>query len=233
MNSFATSSSARTLFAELWRRLQRERALIALFALGRQKNRGLRAARLYAFSVFVGYGLAVGLTHGSDQSVIIQGLIASALVPSSWVVGSLAALGATQALAQQADGDALAALAVQRGFSLASLRRARALSAARRIAQLVGLPALLLVLVGLVRGCSFAWALGVAPAVIVYALVLSSVLALLAVFSAEVAPHHPRALLTLLVLAPLLLSLAFPAIPSIPSGFSRLLSGLLGAEHRS
>jgi hypothetical protein len=210
-----------------WVRLQRERALIALFDLGRQKSYGLRAAKLYAFSVFAGYAIAISLARGTDRRAAIHGFIQAALVSLSWVVGALAGLGAAQALAEQPERDALSALAMQRGFPKPALLRARTLAAAVRVASLVGVPALLLVLLGVARGGTLSWALSLSLAVLVYASTLGLTLALLAHFAAELSPSHPRALLTLLVLGPLLVSLAYPAVPSLPRLFSSLLSRLL------
>lgn len=232
MTSLATPGLKRTFFAEQWRRVQRERALVALFDLGRQKTRALRAARVYAFGVFLGYAVAIALARGVQQRSLIHGFLQAALASLSWVVGALAALGATQALAQQADRGALAALATQRGFGRASLLRARTWAAALRITRLVAVPALLLVLVGVVRGGSLEWALSVAPAIVVYAGALGVGLALLAHLAAELAPRHPRAMLGVLVLGPFLLSQAFPALPSVPELTSALLTRLLASGAR-
>jgi len=215
-----------------WLRLQRERALIALFDLGRRKSYGLRAAKLYAFGVFAGYTIAITLTHGKERGSAIHALNHAALVSLSWVVGTLAALGTAQALAEQPERDALSTLSLQRGFPKSALLRARTGAATVRVARLVGAPALLLVLVGVARGSTLPWAVSVAPAVIVYASALGFALALLAHFSAELSPRHPRALLCLLVLGPLLISLAYPAVPSLPGLFSSLLSRLLAAGAR-
>ena len=229
MTPSARSGGKHALLSEWRRSLQRERALIALFDLGRQKTYGLRAARWYAFGVFVTYAIAIAMAKGAEQARVIHGFVRAALVALSWVVGALATLGAAQALAQQAERDSLAALAVQRGHSPGALLRARTLAAAQRIARLVGLPALLLVVVGLVRGAALPWACAVAPGVLVYAGVLGLTLAVLAQFAAELAPTHPRALLLALVLGPLLMSQVFPGIPSFPQLFSWLLARLLDA----
>jgi hypothetical protein len=232
VTSLATPGLKRTFFAEQWRRVQRERAVVALFELGRQKTRGLRAARVYAFGVFLGYAIAIALARGVQQRSLIHGYVQAALASLSWVVGALAALGAAQALAQQADRGALAALAMQRGFGRASLLRARTWAAAFCITRLVAVPALLLVLVGVARGASLEWALGVAPAIVVYAGALGVGLALLAHLSAELAPRHPRAMLFVLVLGPFLLSQAFPALPNVPELTSALLTRLLASGTR-
>ncbi|MEO8903362.1 MAG: hypothetical protein ABI627_17720 [Polyangiaceae bacterium] len=229
MTPSARLDAKRTPLSEWRRSVQRERALIALFDLGRQKTYGLRAARLYAFGVFLTYAIAISLAKGAGQAAVIHGFVRAALVALSWVVGALATLGATQALAEHAEYDSLAALAVQRGHSGAALLRARTLAAAQRIARLVALPALLLVVVGLMRGAALPWACAVAPAVLVYACVLGLTLAVLAHFAAELAPTHPRALLLALVLGPLLFSQVFPAVPSFPQFFSWLLARLLDA----
>jgi hypothetical protein len=209
--------------------LARERALIALFDLGRKKGFGLRAARVYAFGVFVTYALAISFEHGSDRRAALQGFLRAALVWLSWVVGALAALGMARALAKQTDRDALSALARQRGFSQHAILRARTLVGALRVARLIGIPALLLVAVALARGQSFAWALVTAPAVVLYAVALGLGLALLAQLSAELSPRHPRALLAALVLAPMLLSAAYPALPTVSRAFAALLDSLLSS----
>jgi hypothetical protein len=209
--------------------VQRERALIALFDLGRQKSAGLRLAKLYAWTVFAGYALAISLSRGSARSLAIHGFVRTALVWLSWVVGALAALGSAQALAERSEREALGALAMQRGFPRAALMRARTWAATGLVARLVGVPALLLVLVGVARGGSLPWALSVAPAVAVYAIALGLTLALLALLSAELSPRHPRALLSALLLVPLLISQAFPGVPSVPQLFSGLLSRLFAA----
>jgi hypothetical protein len=218
--------------SRFWLRLQRERALIALFDLGRQKSYGLRAAKLYAFGVFVSYALAISLTRSSERGRAIHGFVQAALVSLSWVVGGLAALGSARALAEQPERDALSTLGRQRGFAKSALVRARTGAATVRVARLVGVPALLLVILGVARGGTLPWALSVVPAVFVYASALGLALALLAHFSAELSPRHPRALLSLLVLGPLLLSLAYPAVPSFPRLFSGLLSRLLATGAR-
>ena len=210
-------------------RLQRERALIALFDLGRRRSAALRLATLYAFGVFVSYAVAIALTRGESRASAIHGFVKAALVSLSWVVGGLSALGSAQALAQQAERDELAALAIQRGFQPSALLRARTWAATVRVTRTVCIPALLLILVGVARGGTLRWALTVAPAVVVYAGALGLALALLAHFSAELSPRHPRALLAVLVLGPLLLSLAYPSIPSLPRLFSGLLSRLFAA----
>jgi hypothetical protein len=223
----APLAEPRSFLAGFWLHVQRERALIALFDLGRQKSTALRLAKLYAFGVFAGYALAIALARGSDRASAIHGFVKAALVSLSWVVGTLAALGSAQALAQQAKSDALAALAIQRGMQPSALLRARTWAATVRVTRLVGIPALLLVMVGVARGGTLPWALSVAPAVLVYAGALGLALALLAHFSAELSPSHPRAMLTVLVTGPLLLSLAYPSIPSFPRLFSGLLTRLL------
>ena len=229
MTPSARLGAKRTLLSPVWRSVQRERALIALFDLGRKKTYGLRAARLYAFGVFMSYAIAIALAKGGEQARVMHGFVRAALIALSWVVGALATLGATQALAQQAERDSLAALAMQRGYSDSALLRARTLAAAQRIARLVGVPALLLVVVALLRGATLPWACAVAPAVLVYACALGLTLAVLAQFTAELAPTHPRALLLALVLGPLLFAQVFPAVPSLPQLCSWLLVRLLAA----
>jgi hypothetical protein len=211
-----------------WRlRLERERALIALFDLGRRKGLGLRAARVYAVGVFATYAMVIAVAPAAGRLAAIQSAMHAALVALSWVVGALAALGTARGLAQQADGDALRALALQRGFGAHAVLRARTLSAALRVARLVGIPALLLVGVAVARGQSLAWALVTVPALAVYAAALGLSLALLAHFSAGLSPRHPRALLAALVLGPVLVSQAYPGFPTLPGVFAALLDRLM------
>jgi hypothetical protein len=209
--------------------MQRERALIALFDLGQKKGFGLWLARIDAFGVFVTYAIAIGVTSGSDRRAVIQGFVHAALVALSWVVGALAALGTARVLAQSALGDALRALALQRGFSPNAIVRAQLLASALRVTRLIGVPALSLVVVAVLRGQSFAWLLVTAPAVVVYAAALGACLALLAYVAARLSPRHPRALLAAFVLAPWLIAQAFPAVPTLFGVFALLLERLLEA----
>ena len=229
MTRIAPASVKRSPFGELLRSVQRERALIALFDLDRRKTFGLRAARWYAFGVFGCYAMAIALAQGKDQRAVSHGFVHAALSALSWGVGAPAALGAARVLAQDAERDSLTTLAMQRGFSKPSLLGARTLAIAVRIARLVALPALLLIALSLVRGSSVAWALAVAPAAVVYASALGLSLALLAQFSAELAPTRPRAFVLALALGPLLISQAYPAVPSLPRLCSVLLARLLDA----
>ena len=224
----AEPNARRSPWTPLWLAVQRERALIALFELG-QTGIALRLARLSAFWVMLGYGLAISLAGGAHQRATIHGYLAAALGSLSWLVGALAALGAARALAGPADRDALAALALQRGVRHRSLGRARVLASAARIARLIAVPSLLLVLLGVIRGCSLPWALSVAPAVIVYAALLGLGLSALSYFSAQLAPRRPRALLAVLVLCPWLISQAFPAFPNVPLLLASVLRELLSA----
>ncbi|HEY4102490.1 MAG TPA: hypothetical protein VGM44_01320 [Polyangiaceae bacterium] len=211
---------------ELRLRFARERALLSLFDLGRRKGFGLRLAWVYAFGVFVSYAIAISLAHGERRHAAIRGFVHAALISISWVVGSLAALGTARVLVQAPDRDGLRALALTRGFSDRDLLRARMLAAALRVARLIGVPALLLILVALARGEALAWALVVAPGVAAYALLFGLCVALLAQFSAALAPRHARALLAALVLGPMLLSKAYPALPNLPAACAELLDRL-------
>ena len=226
MTSSARLDGKRSQLGELWLGVQRQRALIALFDLGRQKTYGLRAARVYAFGVFVSYAIAIGFAGGAGQGRVVHDFVTAALVALSWVVGALATLGAAQALTQHTERDALTALAVQRGFGPRALFSARTLAAAQRIARLVALPALLLIAIGVLRGASAPWALAAVPAAIVYACIFGLTLAALAQLSAELAPSHPRWLVLGLVLVPLLIAQVFAEFPNLPHLFSWLLTRL-------
>ncbi len=226
--SLAPFDAKRSPWTDFQRGVSRERALIAVFDRA-QKSVGQRAARFYASCIFLGYALAILLSRAGDRRALIQGLVQAALVALSWGVGAPVALATARTLAQPSspNSDALAALALARGYSQRSLVRARALSAAARVARGVALPGVLLVAVSVLRGATLLWALSVAPAVIVYASTLGLSLAGLALFSAELTPRRPRTLLAFLVLAPLLLAQAFPGFPVPISLLSSLLGHLL------
>ena len=227
--SHSPTAAQRSPWAEFQRGVLRERALVALFDAGHPPGFARWVMRWYAFVVFVSYAVAILLARGADRTAEIQSVVHAALVALSWVVGALAALAAARALSRppSPSSDALGTLALARGYSARSLLRARTLSVALRVARLVGLPGVLLVGLGLARGAAPIWALAVAPAVIVYASVLGLALALLALFSAQLSPSRPRAMLACLVLAPLLLAQAFPGFPSPVGGLSWLLAQLL------
>lgn len=208
--------------------LRRERALIAFAARAQSQGFGLFAAALYAFGVFVMYALGIAFAGGSDRHAVIQGLMRAALGSLSWVVGALAALSTAGILARQAEGDGLRALALLRGFDGRAVLLARTLASALRIARLLGIPALLLVGVAVVRGQSLAWAIVTTGAAIAYAAVLGLCLASLAHVSAALSSRHPRALLAALLLIPWLISQAYPGVPSLQQVFAALLDGLLG-----
>ena len=216
-----------TPFARFRFGLQRERALIALFDLGRQKAWGMRAARLYAFSVGLSYAALLLLVQGPDRTAAMHELVRTALLSLSWAAGALGALGAAKTLAEQPSRAALEALAEQRGIAPSAFPRAQVLAAATRIARLVGLPGLALVAVSAARGAHPTWALAAAGALTLYAALLGGCLGLLALFAAELSPRRPRALLAGLVLVPFFAAQAYSAVPSLPGFFGRLLALLL------
>ncbi len=227
MNSDAYPRLKRARLAQLWRTVERERALISLFYLGRRTSRSLRAARVYAFGVFATYALAIALTGGSDREPVIRGFVRAALVALSWVVGALAALGTAQVLANRAEHKGLTSLALQWGFGERAVLIARTLAAAKHTALLLGVPALLLVGVAALRGAGAAWASRAGPSIALYACALGLAFALMAILSSELAPRHPRAALAALVLAPLFISQAWTAVPSIPGLFGTWLGQIL------
>lgn len=230
------TGAERSLWAEFQRGVWRERALVALFDSGHKQGVARWLTRWYAFVVFVSYAVAILLSRGGDRTAEIQSFVHAALVALSWVVGALSALAAARALSRPSSPglglgalDALDTLALARGYTQRALLRARTLSLALRIARSVGLPGVLLVALGLARGAAPIWALAVAPGVVVYASVLGLSLALLALFSAQLSPYRPRAMLACLLLGPMLLAHAFPGFPSPIAGLSWLLARWLNS----
>ena len=208
--------------------LARERALIALFDLGRRKGFALRAAQLYAFGVFVTYAIAVWLARGERPRTVPASLLYAALVSLSWVVGALGAFGTARNLARSADGAGLVALARARGFSQREVIGARVIAAGTRVARLIAIPALLLLALtfAFAGGQAAGFVLSRAVGIVVYAELLGLSLVILAEISREIAPHHTRALLAVLVLGPLLFAQTYTWVPSLPGAFASLLDRL-------
>ena len=106
------------------------------------------------------YALAILLTKGADRQQRLQSWAwkscAHCVVLGGGVL--LPSLGAARVRGEHAEHDGLTALALQRGFSEGAALRARTLATAQRIARLIGLPALLLVALGLARGATLGWA---------------------------------------------------------------------------
>jgi len=204
-------------------RLARERALVALFDLGRRKGFALRAAQLYAFGVFICYAILIWLADGEHQRSELSSLMYAALVSLSWVVGALAASGTVRNLARSPDRAGLVALALTRGFSHRDVTRARSIATALRVTRLVAIPALLLLALTLVRGQTPGFVVSRAPAVVLYATLLGICLAVLTELSAALAPRHARALLAVFVLGPLVLAQAYVWMPNLPAAFASLL----------
>lgn len=205
-------------------RLARERALVAVFDLGRRKGFALRAAQLYAFGVFVSYAIAMLLVNGEHRHGELASLLYAALVSLSWVVGTLAAFGTAKNLSRSTDRAGLTALARSRGFSEREILGASVIAAALRIMRLIATPALLLLTLALVRGQAASFTLSRAPAIIAYATLLGLCLAILAELSEKLSPRHARSLLISFLFGPLLLAQAFPWIPSLPGLFGGLLA---------
>ena len=192
----------------------------------------MRAARLYAFSVFVGYAVMILLARGTDRGLVMHRIVSSALGYLSWVVGALATLGAARTLARATQRDALEALALQRGVAASSFERAHVLATALRITRLIALPVLLLIAIAAARGARLPWAASAALLSIGYAGSLGLCLAALALFAAHGSPRWPRVLLAALVLVPLFAAQAFPSVPSVPGLFAQLLRQLLASSER-
>ncbi len=217
-----------TTLARLRFGLQRERALVALFALDRKKTWGTRLARVYAGGVCVSYaGLLLFVGRGASAATLHE-LVRAALGSLSVAVGALAALDAARALAEHPSKGALGALAVQRGISPRALPRAHVLSAGLDVARLIGIPALLLVGLSAALGAPLDWALTASAGIAVYALLFGACTGIVAVLAAELSPRRPRSMLAGLVLVPWLAAQAYPAIPSLPGALERSLGALLG-----
>lgn len=187
---------------------------------------GGRIARLYAWGIAVSYGVVFAVTPAHSDDVLSRALVALA-----WIPGGLIALAAARDQRRLDDESGLVALVRQRGFDERELELARWLAAVRRLARVMGYPALALALVSAseARNGRDALASGlVLLGTAGFVLGASFVLATAARASAMISRERGRLTLLGLVLLPHLARALFPWMPSIPSALGELLALSIG-----
>jgi hypothetical protein len=204
-------------------------------SLARAADRSLRTrigaqlAKLLAWLIGIGYSITLLILARGTGGELLDAPVLDALFWLSWLTAGLIALSAAAAAKQPADGEALAALAAQRGFARAALRDARGLAAVRRIVRLCLPPALWLSLLALALSGSLGLALarlGLCFGVLAYVLLLALLVGGLAHVAATLAPRHGRSLLLVLLFAPHLARVIWPNLPSVPWALGWMLDQL-------
>lgn len=161
----------------------------------------------------------------------LDALLRLLLVIASWCIG----LGALSAAGPGPDRilESGRGLFEARGVSLQLLQRGRALAVALWIARQVGIVTLLVVAAALALTHEPAIAarlLGLSWGVAAYLLLLGGGLGLLAQLCYRLGHSRGQLLFLGLIVLPQLLSPAWPALPTLASGYGRLLDGCLGLE---
>lgn len=205
------------------------RALVR-FAQKRLRDSWLDRIAWWAGACLVlGWGAALCLVGGSEE--IEAGVFAvRTLVASSWSAGLFAALGATRSFSERDAGEGVLRMMAARGVDSRRLASAYWIATVRRIATVVGLPALALWVLALVFTRSPSGMLRHAllgGAILVYALLFAAVLGSVVRWVTAWLPERPRTLLLGVIAVPYLMSLVSPVIPSLPqlsSGFAVALT---------
>jgi hypothetical protein len=206
------------------------RALVRVCARAQRALWGLRLSRLYGIGIGIIYGV---LTFGlaSDPRLAATFWV-RCLTTASWVAG-VGALSLARDLAARDAAQGLTSLARLRGFGDRVVERARTVSGALTLTVAVAAPGLLVALAALLRFRTLAGALtalALALLTVPYALLLGSVLAVLARLCSRLLPERGRMLLMAIVLGPWLLALGTGTnVPSIPGAFAWLLTQLSGS----
>lgn len=198
------------------------RPLLA-FAERRLRERlGARLALVYAVAVGAGYALLVLLAGGD-----VSALLGQELRTASWIVGGLLGLSLAVDWSRLDRDEGISDLLRLRGLGVEGLEAARFLAGARRVALLVGVPALLCCAVAgaRVRSLEGAIALAVlAMAAALYACVLGALVSGLSLAARVLAPAAGRLTFTALVLLPHFARELWPSMPSVPAALAWLLS---------
>lgn len=188
---------------------------------------GARVSRLYGLGLAASFALMVVLLPGAAPVWAVSKLLVRELTSASWIVAGLAALSAARDLEQRDRDEGALALAAQRGHAPAALELSRVLATAGHIAFWVGVPALVLAVLGWFKVSDLTvwrWALAWIAFVVVYALALGLVLGVLARVAARASRQRGRTVLVVLILVPELVRVAWPVVPSVPSAFAWALA---------
>jgi len=209
---------------------RRFRALVRLLDARARARFGAQLAKLFAGIAFVVYAVVLlfaGRGHGAVA------VVHSAVGTLSWFAGGIIALSAAGAV--DGDDEAVLALARQRGWGPRALAWAAFWAVARRVAAVVGLPALVLsleVLALSVRGGAIASRAFLVVGVSVYVAVLSAAIAVLTRLATSLSPTRGRWLVVFLVVLPEALRSIFPTLPSLPQLLGALLDQVVAIGGR-
>ena len=201
-------------------------ALVRLFDARLGTRLGARFAKVAAILLTLGYGIAIPFAARAPAGDGAASVLVNALGWLSWLAAGAIALSAC---GKQADGDALTSLALSRGFGPDAIAWARALSTARRIGSIVGVPALILALLalGFVRRFALLPArLALLPMTLGYVALVSVSFAALVQVARSLSAERTRWTFLLLVFVPHVLHMLLPQVPSLPWVLGRALDHL-------
>jgi hypothetical protein len=190
---------------------------------------GARFAKLAATGTTLLAVIAMPFVARSSRGDGSAGLVVTALAWLTWLAAGPVALSAANRSNDAEDG-AITALAASRGYPAAWMSVARSLAVARRIRQLVGIPALLLSLgaLGFSRTLVTLGARALTVGTVAgYVFVLSAILGLTVHLARALTPDRPRTLFLALIVVPHFARLVFPSLPSVPSVLGALLHHLV------
>lgn len=183
---------------------------------------GARAARLYGIGIAVSFAILIGILPRPVSPSTLEDLLVSALKSASWAVAGFSALSAARDLVGRDREDGVLSLLAQRGFDPRTLELSRALGAAFLIATWIAVPAALLALLAwakLGEPDHWPWVFAWIGFVVAYSVVLGIVAGGLA-RAVSLVTERGRLALVGLVIAPELLRVVWPSVPSIPGLFS-------------
>lgn len=202
-------------------------ALARLVTRAGSRRRAFRSALWSGGLIALLSAPAIALLAGTSAADATDILALRVLAYASWLVGGL---GCWAFLAPDTELTATGTLARERGYSGEDLGRWWTAGVAVRIAVAVFLVTLLPLGVSIALSTTATMLtsrLLLLPGVAGYAILLGSILALLARLARRLAPRFPRVTLAGLVLLPFLASFWFPETPSVPGVFGWLLDGLI------
>lgn len=204
------------------------RALVSLCRERLRRAPGARFGTAAVVAIAFGFGMVLAFVQqDGGAAAALDGMLRSATRWMAWVGGGAIALAAAHDRAAVDRRDGIEALAAVRGARGGALHAARALSAMQMIALVIGVPALVLAVVG--AGLSGSMpaglrVLGVGVGLAVFAGAAGVALGGLAAVSGRVAGARGRLVLVALVLVPWALAdLAGNARWSIPGALDTFL----------
>lgn len=209
-------------------RVRRARGAVALARARLRAVRGARAARASAWMIAIGFGVAAVVLRVSDGAdAALGGLVISAARSIAWLAGAPLALAAAEDHRAADRRDGVLALAAARGVSPEGLASARVVATMAEIANVLGLPVLLLALLtaalsGRAGAAIDRVALGLGA--VAFAIVAGVTLGGLGAASARIGRERGRWVLFALVFAPWALAdLAGHGAWSIPGALGAVL----------